>query len=92
MSIKFEKIIAGMTLLDIHKVRAGNSRVCEWGCWKVKVVSVDFSLRTAIVSWNGNTPVTWREDRLAQLYREGKEPKVYREYLERRARRGGRVL
>lgn len=34
MAIKFEKIEAGMTLLDIHSKRMGNTAMRELSCWR----------------------------------------------------------
>lgn len=84
MAIKFEKITAGMTLLDVHRTGVGNTTMREWGCWKVQVLSVDAVKRTARVSWNGNPPEIYDEDRLKKLYT--KEPKSIRDQRERRAR------
>ncbi len=56
MSIKFEKITAGMTLYDRHSERMGNTTLRSIGEWPVRIVSVDPVARTASVSWNGNPP------------------------------------
>lgn len=90
MAIKFEKIEPGMVLLDIHRQTMGNTTMREWGCWRVYVVSVDKKKRTADVHWNVkfNPLQTWPARRLERLYREGKEPKAYREQAERRSRGG----
>jgi hypothetical protein len=86
MAIKFEKIEPGMTLLDIHSEPMGNTTMRELGCWEVKIISVDHEERTAMVSWNHNAPRKWFERNLTKLYREGKEPKRYRDQVERRSK------
>jgi hypothetical protein len=88
MAIKFDKIVAGMMLLDIHSIRMGNTTMRELGCWRVHVLSVDSESQTAKVKWNGNRPEAWGKGRLEKLYREGKEPKRYRDQQARRARGG----
>ena len=82
MAIKFEKIAAGMELLDIHRERMGNTTMSEWGLWKVQVVSVDRAARTAVVSWNGNRNEIWSAGRLEKLYT--KPTKAYLAQQERR--------
>lgn len=70
--IKFEKIKAGDVLFDVHSYRMGNTTIRSMGCWEVKVVEVYPDKRSALVSWNGNTPEVWHEYRLARL--RAKEP------------------
>lgn len=77
MAIKFDKITPGMTLLDIHSYRMGNTPVRRLGKWKVKIASVDAAKQTAIVQWNGNAPQEWTKRQLEKLYT--KETKKYRE-------------
>jgi len=89
MAIKFDKIEPGMTLLDIHRDKMGNTTMSEWGLWKVKVISVDRETRTAVVSWNSNPAQTWERRRLERLY--VKPTKAYREQQERRGK-GERLL
>lgn len=79
MAIKFDKIEPGMRLLDIHSYRMGNTTMRRLGLWHVDVISVDKEKRSAVVRWNGNQPETWYARDLQKLYREGKEPKAYRE-------------
>ena len=68
MAIKFEKIEAGMELLDIHTERAGNTTMRRLGVWHVRVLSVDREKRSAQVSWNGNRPETYYARQLERLY------------------------
>lgn len=75
MAIKFDKIEAGMVLLDIHSERAGNTNMRRWGCWRVEIVSVDRERRSARVRWNGNSEATWYARQLERLY--VKEPPSY---------------
>lgn len=84
MAIKFEKIEPGMTLLDIHREKMGNTTMSEWGLWKVLVVSVDREKRTALVSWNHNPQRTWDAHRLEKLYT--KPTKAYLAQQERRSK------
>lgn len=71
----------GMVLLDVHSERAGNTTMRRLGCWKVHVLSVDKKMRTAMVSWNGNSPKLYRARDLERLYT--KEPKAYRDQQQR---------
>lgn len=87
MAIKFEKIEPGMTLLDIHRQKMGNTLMSEWGLWKVTVISVDRETRTAVVSWNGNPARTWGARELERLY-----TKPTKTYLAQQARRSKGVL
>ena len=84
MAVKFEKIEPGMTLLDIHREKMGNTTMSAWGLWKVQVISVDRAKRTAVVSWNSNPAQTWDARRLEHLYT--KPTKAYREQQPRRGR------
>lgn len=67
MAIKFEKIQAGATLYDRHKVRAGNTTMRVLGEWKIFIRSVDATSRSAVVSWNGNRDQTWSARQLQKL-------------------------
>ena len=84
MAIKYEKIQPGMTLLDIHSHRMGNTTMRQLGCWNVQVVSVDPTTRSAVVSWNGNRPEVWYERRLRGLH--AKPTAAYRRQQEKRSR------
>lgn len=84
MAIKFEKIEPGMTLLDIHRTKMGNTTMTELGLWKVQIVSVDRDQRTAVVSWNGNPQRTWSARELERLYT--KPTKPYLAQQERRSK------
>jgi len=86
MAIKFEKIEPGMTLLDIHRAKMGNTALSEWGHWQVRVISVDREKQTAVVSWNSNRDQTWFKRDLERLYT--KPTKAYREQQERRKKGG----
>lgn len=88
MAIKFEKIEAGMKLMDVHRTRMGNTTMSEWGLWYVRVISVDRDERSAMVRWNGNPPEKWYARELERLYT--KEPKAYRDQEARRKARGSR--
>ena len=83
MAIKFEKIEPGMTLLDIHREKRGNTTMSAWGLWKVQVISVDRAKRAAVVSWNSNPAQTWDARRLERLY-----IKPTKAYLAQESRKG----
>lgn len=68
MAIKFEKIVAGMTLYDRHRTGMGNTTLTELGEWSVKVVSVNHEARTAVVRWNGNPERVWSARQLIKLF------------------------
>lgn len=68
MSIKFEKIHAGMTLYDRHRHVMGNTTMTDLGEWPVRVLEVDAANGCATVSWNGNRPETWCRRRLVKLW------------------------
>jgi hypothetical protein len=40
VAIKFDKVKAGMTLLDVHRHKMGNTTMSEWGLWEVLIVEV----------------------------------------------------
>ena len=67
--MKFERIKPGMVLYDLHKERAGNTRLRRWGLWPVYIVSVDTEKRTARVHWNvkWNPEQTYTERQLKRL-------------------------
>lgn len=64
--IKFSKVKPGMTLLDIHSQRAGNTTMTRLGLWEVEIISVDDN--GAVVSWNGNAPTRWSRSQVERLY------------------------
>lgn len=66
MAIKFDKVKPGMTLLDIHSERAGNTTMRRLGCWKVEIVDVD--AEGATVRWNSNPPRWWHRRQIERLY------------------------
>jgi hypothetical protein len=72
--MKFEKIQPEQVLYDVHSYRMGNTTLRSVGVWPVRILSVDASKRTAIVSWNGNPPALMFEHDLRKL-RES-EPEV----------------
>lgn len=65
--MKFEKIKPGMTLYDVHSYKMGNTTIRSMGVWHVRVITVDAETRSAIVSWNTNTPSRWSERQLSKL-------------------------
>ena len=88
MAIKFEKIKPGMTLLDVHSQRMGNTTMSELGCWNVDIISVDPKTQTAVVRWNSNREQTYFKRQLERLF--VTPPKKYRDQLASRAKSGWR--
>lgn len=84
MAVKFDSIVVGEILFDVHKERMGNTTMSVWDKWDVEIISIDKVKRTAQVSWNGNSTEIYCERDLMRLYR--KEPKGYRDQQERRKR------
>jgi hypothetical protein len=82
MAIKFEKIQPGMVLLDIHRVRRGNTMMTEWASFNVRVIEVDAVKRQCYATWNGNQAEWWSERRITKL--RTKPSKAYLEQVERR--------
>jgi hypothetical protein len=90
VSVSFDKLVPGMVLLDIHSSRMGNTMLRRLGLWKVKVISVDHVTRTAMCSWNGNTPTRYFEHEFKKLYL--KRTKAYLKQEEASRARGGRMI
>lgn len=86
MAIKFEKITAGMVLLDVRREKMGNTTMSQWGEWPVRIISVDREKRTARVSWNHNPEETYYQRDLERLY--VKKPKGLRDQEARRTKHG----
>lgn len=86
--MKFEKIKAGDVLYDVHSYRMGNMTIRSVGVWDVRVLTIDATTRSAIVSWNGNRPETMHERSLVKL--RGKRPILIEGFCgsRRLARRG----
>lgn len=68
MAIKFERVKAGMELYDRRKQRMGNTTIRSLSEWPVKILEVDETTRTALVSWNGNSPEKWGERAVRSLW------------------------
>lgn len=68
MAVRFEKIQPGMVLYDRHTHRMGNTTMKTIVEWEVRVISVDAEQRSAMVSWNGNSPRRYYEFQLRRLY------------------------
>jgi hypothetical protein len=85
MSVAFSKLKPGLVLLDIHKVRMGNTKMHQLGCWKVRVISVDPEKRTALCSWNSNPARLYHERDFKRLYL--KPTKAYLAQQERQSQR-----
>lgn len=69
MSVKFESLVEGETLLDVHSERAGNTKCRRTGVWPVRVISVDREKRTAVCSWDGNRSQIYDASRFKTLRR-----------------------
>ena len=67
--MKFEKLMPGMVVYDVHRHKLGNTTMSTVGVWKVRIVSVDHEAKRVTASWNGNSAKTffygeatkWRE-------------------------------
>jgi hypothetical protein len=77
--IKFEKIVAGMVLYDVHSTKMGNTKLRSVGVWRVRIVEVYPEKRTALASWNGNPATIWSERKLSKL--RAKEPELEKNTL-----------
>ena len=66
MAIKFDNVMPGMRLCDVHRHRLGNTRMGALGLWYVDIVSVDAT--GARVRWNGNPEEWWSRQRVRRLY------------------------
>lgn len=82
MAIKFHKIKPGMTLLDIHSERAGNTTMRRIGLWEVRILSVNEKNESAVVSWNNNAEQVYYKRQLERLY-----TKPTKAYLAQQAKR-----
>lgn len=65
MTIKFEKIKAGMTLYDVRRNTGYGSY--KWCVWPVYIQSVDSEERTVMASWNGNAIGKMNENRVCKF-------------------------
>jgi hypothetical protein len=70
----FDKIKPGDVLYDVHRQRMGNTTMARLGCWSVRVIEVNREERTALCSWNGNPPSTYREHSIKRLRRSKPKP------------------
>lgn len=59
--MKFEKLVPGMVVYDVHKQKMGNTTMSTWGTWIVRIISVDADTRSCMASWNGNSPQRFYE-------------------------------
>jgi hypothetical protein len=66
MAIKFEKIVAGMTLYDVRKNTGMTSN--KWSTWPVQVIEVDEEERRVLASWNCNK-AEWMHERQITKFR-----------------------
>lgn len=65
----FDRIKAGDTLYDVHRVKCGNTTMSREPCFTVYVISVDKANRTAMCSWNSNGAQRYNERKLKRLRR-----------------------
>ncbi len=68
MPIKFDKLVEGSTLYDIHSETMGNTTLRRLGYWPVTIISIDREERSAMVSWNGNPPQKRYESQLIRYH------------------------
>jgi len=83
---RFDDLTAGMLLYDIHRHTEAAKLQNDLCAWRVLVLAVDRETRTAIVSWNGQKPKTWPEEKLVALVTEPPE-----DYLDQRRRKKERA-
>lgn len=65
--MKFDKLVPGMVLYDVHSYRMGNTTLRSLGTWTVRVKQIDAERRCALVSWNGNQDQWYGESDFAKL-------------------------
>ena len=66
--MKLKDLKPGDVLYDCHSHKMGNTTIKSYGVWSVKIIEVFDS--HALVSWNGNTPERYYENRVKSLLRE----------------------
>ena len=71
MSIKFEKIKAGVILWDVR--RNTDMMKNKFSIWPVRIMEVDKEKRRVFASWNSNDP-EWMGEEIITKYR-AKRPK-----------------
>ena len=86
VSVAFDSLVVGEDLLDIRKEPMGNTTLRAWCCWKVRVISIDKTERTAMCSWNGNRARIYFERDFKSLRR--KPSKAFLDQEERRRKTG----
>lgn len=62
-----KKIEAGQVLWSVKKHKMGNTSISTQSLYPVKVIEVNLDEGFAIVSWNGNAPVKYRENQIRAL-------------------------
>jgi hypothetical protein len=75
MAIKFEKIVPDMVLYERKRQKMGNTTLTRVAEYAVRIISVNPTVRYAMVSWNGNAPEKFYERRLTKLYTKKMEKK-----------------
>lgn len=69
MAIKFDRLKPGDIVFDRHRQKMGNTTMSRLAEWRVKIVSIDYENRAAVVIWNGNSPKTWYARQLERCFR-----------------------
>lgn len=60
--IKWENVEEGMTLFQVTYDRSGIGKPIRT-CWPVRIITIDRTADTCVVSWNTNKPSTmWRRE------------------------------
>lgn len=62
-----KKIEVGQVLWSIKKQKMGNTSISTQSLYPVKVIEINLDEGFAIVSWNGNAPVKYRENQIRAL-------------------------
>ncbi len=69
MAVVFERVKAGDILYEVKRERAGNTRMSRVAVRTVRILSIDHEKNEAVVSWNGNSPITWSRSLIRKLRR-----------------------
>ena len=67
--VAFNTIKPGDVLYQTQRMKMGNTTMTTLRTFTVRIESVDAEKRTAMVRWNGNSPVRYGERQLVKLHR-----------------------
>lgn len=66
---------AGQVLFDVRRVKCGNTTVSRGCLYEVRVISLSEDGKSAMVSWNGNSPRRYHERDIKRLRVNRPKPK-----------------